>query len=191
MNDVLQVSKYDRFLAGSEVVVHTCRQHPVVLAKAVLIWLGAVVLSLAMAARAGDRGRAFAEIAGLVFLLATLYLAGCIGEWWFAHFVVTNKRVIKVEGIVNRKIGTIPLGKITDTAYRRTWLGRILGYGDMVLDTPGQDKYLPVLDKLSKPDRVYQTIMSIAMGGGAPPASPPKPRKPPSEDDTGPIPVPE
>jgi hypothetical protein len=189
VNDVAQFSKYDRYLAGSEIVVYTCRRHPIVLAKAAAIWLGTLVLSITMAVRGGTGG-GFNDVMGLAFLLVTLYLMGALTEWWVDHYVITNKRVIKVEGIVNRRVSTIPLGKITDTSYRRTWLGRILGYGDMVLDTPGQDKYLPMLYKLSKPDEVYKTIMSIAIGGGAPPPKPVKRRKAaPSEDETGPIPV--
>jgi hypothetical protein len=137
---------------------------------------------------AGSAGEPIKNLTGIVFVVMTVYVLACIAEWWWDEYVITNKRVIKLEGIVNRKVSTIPLGKVTDTTYRRTWLGRILGYGDLVLDLPGQDKYLPLLNKLSRPDEVYKTIMSIAMGGGPPPA-PPKPKKPPSEEDTGPIPV--
>ena len=168
MNDVAEFTRYERYLAGSETVVYLCRRHPIVLAKAALIWLGTLLLSIVIAAADGER-QAFNDLAGIAFILVTLYLVGAIAEWWVDHYVITNKRVIKVEGIINRKVSTIPLGKITDTSYRRTWLGRIIGYGDMVLDTPGQDKYLPMLDKLSKPDKVYTLIMSIAMGGGAAP----------------------
>jgi PH (Pleckstrin Homology) domain-containing protein len=193
VNEVAEFSKYDRYLAGSEVVVYTCRRHPIVLAKAAVIWVGTLLLSVVLAV-SGGTGQAFNNMVGLAFLLVTLYFLGSFGEWWVDHYVITNKRVIKVEGIINRRVSTIPLGKITDTSYRRTWLGRLLGYGDMVLDTPGQDKYLPMLHKLSKPDKVYTLIMSIAIGGGVQPR--PRPRREvdtateshtASKDDTNPI----
>jgi membrane protein YdbS with pleckstrin-like domain len=186
LNDETPYSKYSRFLAGSERVVYTCRRHPIVMWKAILVWVGTVVAVMFLAMHDGSHGPVD-SVGGLVFLLVSVYLAGQIAEWWVANYVITNKRVIKVEGIVSRRISTIPLGKITDTSYRRDWLGRLLGYGDMVLDTPGQDKYLPMLYKLPNPDRVYQTIMSIAIGGGAPPPPPVKRRKPPSEEDTATI----
>jgi uncharacterized membrane protein YdbT with pleckstrin-like domain len=171
-------------------VVYTTRRHPIVLAKQFGIWFGIMVATLFLTVRDGRNGP-IDGMAGIIFLLATLYFVGSIAEWWIDEYVITNKRVIKVEGIITRKISTIPLGKITDTSYRRTWLGRILGYGDMVLDTPGQDKYLPMLYKLSKPDEVYKTIMSIAIGGGVPPPKPPpiKRRKPPAEGETATMPA--
>jgi uncharacterized membrane protein YdbT with pleckstrin-like domain len=168
--------------------VYATRRHPIVLTKAAAIFLGSLLAIVFLAMHDGPRGPVDGLI-GLVLLLVTLYFAGQLAEWWVANYVITTKRVIKVEGIVNRRISTIPLGKITDTSYRRTWLGQILGYGDMVLDTPGQDKYLPVLYKLSNPDKVYQTIMAIAIGGGLPPPTPVKRRKPPSEEETATIPV--
>jgi uncharacterized membrane protein YdbT with pleckstrin-like domain len=171
-------------------VVYTTRRHVVVLAKEFGIWFAVLVGTLFLATRGGVRG-SVDGLAGIIFVLATIWFLGAIAEWWIDEYVITNKRVIKIEGIVTRRISTIPLGKITDTSYRRTWIGRLLGYGDMVLDTPGQDKYLPMLYKLSRPDEVYKTIMSIAIGGGAPPPKPPpvKRRKPAAEGETATIPV--
>ena len=190
MNELRDFTKYDRYLAGSEVVVYTCRRHPIVLGHAVGIWLatllGALVAGVIFTESPDDPG-AIGSLAAIAVGVMSLYLAVQIGEWWVDEYVITNKRVMKLEGILTRKVSTIPLGKITDTAYRRSVLGRLIGYGDLVLDLPGQDKSLPVLNKLTKPDEVYKTIISIAMGGG-PPAPPPRP-KPPSEEDTGPIPV--
>lgn len=183
--------RFARYLAGSEEIVHACRRHWIVLGRQLLVWLAtlvAAVLLSVLAEAGGERAVGFQRMATLAFLGMTLYLVFHVVEWWYERIVITNKRVIKTEGILTRKVSTLPLGKVTDTAYRRTLLGRLLGYGDLVLDLPGQDKYVPVLNKLSHPDEIYQTIMSIAIGGGRP-APPPKPRTPPSEADTGPIPV--
>jgi membrane protein YdbS with pleckstrin-like domain len=177
--DLSLTKEYRRsFLAGSEFVVYRAFRHPIVLTKQILISLGVLVLIILFGMN--DAGHSAGGILGLALLGVFVYIAAAVAEWRFDRIVITNKRVIKVEGIVNRRISTIPLGKVTDTSYRRTWLGRILGYGELVLDTPGQDKYLPILDNLANPDRVYRAIMWIAIGGGGtPPPAPPA--KPPPE----------
>lgn len=172
-------------------VVDTVRRHPIVLGNAFAVWFLSTAGILVLATRRGMGG----EVRGLAFvafLLVSLYFVGKIAEWWIDEYVITNKRVIKIEGIVTRRISTIPIGKITDTSYLRTWLGRLLKYGDMVLDTPGQDKYLPMLNKLSRPDEVYKIIMSIAIGGGPVPAQPRPPRirrRKPAAEETATMPV--
>jgi membrane protein YdbS with pleckstrin-like domain len=175
--DLSLTKEYRRsFLAGSEFVVYRAFRHPIVLTKTVLIAAAALVVILFLGMNGA--GRSGGGILGLLLLGVAVYVGAAVAEWRFDRIVITNKRVIKVEGIVNRRISTIPLGKVTDTSYRRTWLGRILGYGELVLDTPGQDKYLPILDNLANPDRVYRAIMWIAIGGGGtapPPQSQPKP----------------
>jgi membrane protein YdbS with pleckstrin-like domain len=190
LNDVTDFRRYGRYLAGTEQVVYKGHHHFVVLTRDILIWLGAIAASILVGfmAETDNRGAPLKNLAVLAFLGASAWLAFQVVEWRWDEFLITNKRIIKVEGILARRVSTIPLGKITDTSYRRSILGRLLGYGDLVLDLPGQDKYLPVLDKLSNPDEVYQTIMQIAHGGGVPP-KPAQPPRPPSEDDTGPIPV--
>jgi uncharacterized membrane protein YdbT with pleckstrin-like domain len=173
-------------------VVDTVRRHPIVLADAFGIWFLATAGILILATRPG-MGNDVHGLAFVLFLLVSLYFVGKISEWWIDEYVITNKRVIKIEGIVTRRISTIPIGKITDTSYRRTWLGRLLKYGDMVLDTPGQDKYLPMLNKLSRPDEVYKIIMSIAIGGGPVPAQQPRPprirRRKPAAEETATMPA--
>ncbi|MGH2708507.1 MAG: hypothetical protein ACRDJK_09465, partial [Actinomycetota bacterium] len=45
--------------------------------------------------------------------------------------------------------------------YSRTIPGRILGYGVLLLDTPGEKPGLDTLHWLPKPDVVYQLVASI------------------------------
>jgi hypothetical protein len=189
LNDVTDFRRYERYLSVAEQVVYKGHHHFVVLTRDVVIWLGAIAASILVGfmAETDARGEPLKNLAVLAFLASSGWLAFQVVQWRWDEFLITNKRVIKVEGILARRVSTIPLGKITDTSYRRSIIGRMLGYGDLVLDLPGQDKYLPVLDKLSNPDEVYQTIMQIAHGGGVPPKPPPP--RPRSEEDTGPIPV--
>jgi uncharacterized membrane protein YdbT with pleckstrin-like domain len=186
--------RYDRYLAGNETAIYACRKHPIVLARAILVFVAGLVGTALVAA-------VFDGVSLWVFLLDDLYIGWQIVDWWYGEYVITNKRIIRLSGVINRKVSTVPMRKITDVQYYRSLLGRILNYGDMVFDTPGQDRHRPpVLDKVGKPDGIYQTIMSIALNGSkATIPGPPDPdrerqrhwKTTPNGDRTREIPVPE
>ena len=47
--------------------------------------------------------------------------------WYVERFMVTDRRLVLVSGLINRKVAVIPLRKVTDMTYRRTGVGRLLG----------------------------------------------------------------
>ncbi len=180
-----------RYLASEERVRHVCRQHWIVLARAFAIWLGSVVFAVAVgvlldSGRIGSFIRPVVEplLASLV-LGATLYLSVRYARWRVARFVFTNRRVLFIEGLLARKVSAIPLAKITDTTFTRSLLGRLLNYGSLLLDSPGEQPGIATLAALPEPDELYRLIMSLVPHDTAPP-SPSSPRR--REDDTDEIP---
>lgn len=53
-------------------------------------------------------------------------------------YVLTNRRVILEEGILSRRSMDASLGKINNVEHRQTLWGRILGYGDVEIDTASE-----------------------------------------------------
>ena len=51
-----------------------------------------------------------------------------------------------------------PLTKVTDMSFRRSSLGRVLGYGEFVLESAGQDQALRVVDHLPCPEQLYLEV---------------------------------
>ncbi len=90
------------------------------------------------------RGEAIAYEAKLhwiVFLtlrsLLTLFIAPMI-ERWTSEFAITNKRVIIKVGLVSRRTVEMNLSKVESVNVDQSILGRILGYGSiMVIGTGG------------------------------------------------------
>jgi hypothetical protein len=75
----------------------------------------------------------FLAVAGLVF-------GG--GRWFvdsFDEFALTSFRVVKKTGFVRREVRQIPLDKVQDLNLHATLWGRWLAYGDVELQTAGQD----------------------------------------------------
>jgi len=45
--------------------------------------------------------------------------------WWIERIVITDKRVMLAEGIITHNVGMMPLSKVTDLTFRRTFGGRV------------------------------------------------------------------
>ena len=103
---------------------------------------------------------------------------------------MTDRRIFEVSGLVTRKVASMPLSKMTDMTYRRPILGRILGYGELHVESAGQDQALSRLDHLPNPDEFYRTITYLVSAPDLMPRSDPEVVHEASwdEDDTGPLP---
>lgn len=184
----------DKYLAPSEHVLHTCRRHWIVIFKPIALWVivvsaGAIV-GFVLSPEASNTW--LDRILGIAALIMTLYAAWKVTDWSAAAYVVTDQRVLLLEGLISRNVSAIPLSKVTDTTFRRSILGRMLGYGDLMLDSPGEKPGLATLTVLPRPVELYRLIMSLVVNkdkGEEPLTSVPLPEpSEPGEDETGPIP---
>jgi hypothetical protein len=187
-----RVAGFDRYLAANEKVRYSCRRHPIVLLKVILLWLVALIAGsfAGLVESPSDEDGLIDQVAGFIVLALTLYSAWKIAHWWWGRYVITDLRALFIEGIISRKVSSIPLEKVTDTTYARSVWGRLLGYGDLLLDTPGERPGLDTLLYLPNPDEVYRLIASLVVARvwEKPPEPAPYPRRSLDEEDTGPIP---
>jgi hypothetical protein len=116
------------------------------------------------------------QIGAGITLLGTLYLGLRAGQWSLTKYVITNQRILLIEGLVARRITALPLRLVIDTTYRRTMWGRILGYCDLELNLSGHPG-LRSLTKIPNADRVYSLILRLLSGSQeAAPAAEPEPK---------------
>ncbi len=101
-------------------------------------------------------------LAGWVVLIARL--AWRVLEWREDWFVVTDRRLLVRTGLVTRKVAMMPLIKVTDMSYSRPPLGRLLGYGELVLESAGRDQALRRITHLPDPDGLYLEICDLLFG---------------------------
>jgi hypothetical protein len=181
-----------RYLARDERSVLQLRRHPVVLAGPAAAALGLVVL----AAVAGtlispqESGDFVDVVLGLAAVAGVLRLLFKTWEWWVDRIVVTDQRVVEVSGIVTRRVASMPLEKVTDMIYLRTLAGRLLGYGDMIVESAGQDQALSRIERVPHPDDFYRTITTLVTQGlpSLLPEDDDLIATNQDEDDTGPLP---
>lgn len=95
---------------------------------------------------------------------------GAVGFWKIHlqnmdRFVVTNMRVFRVNGILNQKMASVPLGRLLDITMSRPLPGQVLNYGHFVFETAAQDqglKRIAFVPNIEYRDLVLQTVIQRA-----------------------------
>ena len=79
------------------------------------------------------------QVVSLVLLIVSLaFLAIKIWAWRNQEYLITNRRVIKSEGIFNKQMGDSSLEKVNDARLTQSWLGRIFDYGHLDIMTASE-----------------------------------------------------
>jgi membrane protein YdbS with pleckstrin-like domain len=96
----------------------------------------------------------------VVLWLAVIgWVAWRYADWYHDRFILTNKRIMAISGLVKRKVGMMPLLRVTDMKYEQSPTGRMLGYGTFVLESAGQDQALREVRFLPNPNELYLRIV--------------------------------
>jgi uncharacterized membrane protein YdbT with pleckstrin-like domain len=83
-----------------------------------------------------------------------------IVAWATSHFVVTSDRVIHRAGWFAKRSMEIPLENISDVRFNQTVFERVIGAGDLTLESPGtfgQERFSDV----RHPEQVQKTIYEM------------------------------
>lgn len=75
--------------------------------------------------------------------------------------VITSTRVIHLRGILTKALTDVSLTKISDTSYAQDFLGLLLRYGTILINTPGSPEAEIVLRGISYPDKRKKLIDSL------------------------------
>jgi len=154
-------AQVNRYLLPHERQVITVHQHPAVLIKPVGFLLGGLILAawLSLEVAHGNSDVIIGIWAAFGVLLA--WTIGKIVDWWMNYFVVTSQRMLLAQGILVRKVNMMPLTKVTDMSFKRTGPGRILGYGEFVVESAGQDQALSNVKFLPYPEQLYLEVCGL------------------------------
>lgn len=181
-----------RYLAGDETVVLQARRHLAVLTRPAVEAAAAVALGLLAGvvlspAAGGDLLDTAAGLFALWFLVRFMWRTW---EWWADRIFVTNKRIFEVSGLLTRKVASMPLGNLTDVTYQRSLWGRLVGYGELIVETAGQAQALSRISYLSNPDDFYRAVTGLVTSSLLPAASQDGGNRSnrDEEDDTAPLP---
>ena len=154
------------------------RQHWSVLAGHVLGAIVVIVVAIVLNAKlpaddrhpvdhhGQDRGRCW-----LLIVAAVLWAGLRILRWRFATYHLTDRRIVMEGGILSRTAETIPLDRIQNTVIHRPFGDRLIGAGDIEIESAGRDG-VEVLHRIPKAEAFYNellTTMNAPPSTGAPP----------------------
>lgn len=87
----------------------------------------------------------------LIFLVPAGRIAWGFLSWRMNVYVLTNRRVIESTGVLSKRVSDSSLEKLTDIVLKQSILGRMLGYGDIVVLTAAAGAGINHLKQIRKP----------------------------------------
>ena len=79
-------------------------------------------------------------------------------HWSAEQYIVTNRRIIQLEGVINKHTIDSSLDKINDVVLDQSFWGRLLGYGDLEILT-GSDIGLNKLRQIQDPLKFKKAML--------------------------------
>ena len=120
-------------------------------------WLAVVGLVL-LSAGVGVR-----TLAVLAMMWALVRLSVEAARWWFYEVrYVTNRRIIEINGLLGRRISSMPLRQVTDITLRRGMGGEMLGYGELRIESAGQDQALGTIPYLVDDEKFHDVLVHLS-----------------------------
>jgi uncharacterized membrane protein YdbT with pleckstrin-like domain len=155
----------NKYLLPHERQVITVRQHPAVLIRRTVEALAGLAVAGFLSNTVAHGNNLVILAIWVLWLVLLVRLLLKIFEWSVNYFVVTSQRMLLASGIITRKVNMMPLAKVTDMSFQRTTLGRILGYGQFILESAGQDQALRIVDYLPYPEQLYLEVCGLIFKG--------------------------
>lgn len=124
-------------LGQNERIVLATRQHWFVLfSNIVLEIVLTLVLIVGVSAAATVN-----PLAGFGFILVLVPLIGMLRDiliWRNREYIVTNRRVIQINGVFSKDVVDSSLEKVNDVKMNQSFFGRMFGYGDIEILTASE-----------------------------------------------------
>ena len=155
-----------RYLIPGERLVAEVHWHPVWLLRSTLVLVGTLVVAGWLSAGLDD-GDALGTVLGPVLAGVLLWYGWRFLEWRTQRLVVTDRRLLMVNGLISRRLAVMPLRKVTDMTFTQPLMGRIFdryGWGTFVFESAGQDQAFHTIPYLPAPDTLYQTLTNEIFG---------------------------
>ncbi len=119
-------------LLPGESLILLVRQHVLVLARAFIINLASLAVLTAISMQLQKWWFLYFYLVPLVYLLWEILVRSR------REYIVTNRRVVKQEGVLSVSSFDAPLDKINNVFHEQSLLGRMLKYGNVGLETASE-----------------------------------------------------
>lgn len=132
----------ESLLGERERIILVSRQHWFILVSSIVLEIIIILIIITLAVIAGIYWPEFALLIGAVgTILLLLPLSTMIRDilaWMNRQYIVTNRRVIQISGILNKNVTDSSLEKVNDVKMEQSALGRLFDYGDIEILTASE-----------------------------------------------------
>ena len=129
----------------------------------ILLWLGlfvAAVLFVGVVLNGSATAILFTFLLLAIVLLVLVLIR--LSER-YTSYVITNVRIMRVSGIATRRVHSIPWMRVTDLTYDQSWLGRVLGYATLHIESANEDSGLRDLAGVSNPIEFNRYVVNMVV----------------------------
>jgi len=182
-------------LAAGEQPIRREHQHWFVLAAdaryAILAWIASILLYIVSGSLPEGIRAAVGWVIVVLVVGGLLYFGWQVLRWTNEEFIVTSRRVLQSEGVINKRVVDSSLEKINDAVLTQSIFGRIFGFGDLDILTASESG-ISRLRMLRQPDDFKRAMLDakhdleLELSGARPLPSPalraaaPTPTAPPA-----------
>lgn len=128
----------DSLLADNEEILLSTRRFWFVLLKEILLDLILIIVCITASSILIPMIGLYAAIGYLLAIVPLIDLVRQTLYWINQQYLITNRRVIQVSGIINKNVTDSSLEKVNDVKLTQTFWGRIFGYGDVEILTASE-----------------------------------------------------
>ena len=159
MRQVAQIgppASVNRYLLPDERSVIVVRMHPAALAGSLVLACGGLVAARKLASRSPRPDMVWGA-----YLLGPLDFLRRLAAWPVSYLIVTDQRMMLTGGLLVRTAAFMPLEKVTGLTLRRTVLGRLLGYGTLIVTSDSRRQAFRKVRYLPYPEQLYLEISGL------------------------------
>jgi uncharacterized membrane protein YdbT with pleckstrin-like domain len=167
-------------LNANETIALDMHPHWWYFAEPALTLIGAIILAaLVLGETDGDTQKSLGWVMLIVLVGTAIWLVIRYCKWLTTNFVITSNRLIFRQGLIAKSGIEIPLERVNNVNFHQSVFERILGAGDLLIESGGEDGQQRFTD-IRRPAQV-QNLIHAQMEGhfqrrasyAAPPPPPP------------------
>lgn len=172
----------EQLLGEHEKIVLISRQSWIVLLRDVVInlFLALIIVGITLVAAALPTVGTLGFLALALLIIPIFRFIRQFLKWVNREYIVTNRRVIQIEGVINKNVIDSSLEKVNDVRLTQSVLGRFLNYGDVEILTASelgsnlfQRIHDPIGFKTAMLNEKEKLGFDEGIPGGAPAIAPP------------------
>lgn len=146
-----------RLLNENETLALDLHPHWWFFSEPVAALVGSIVLGIVALTQDGNVQKVLGYISLAALVISVIWVLARYATWATTHFVITSDRMIFRHGVFAKSGIEIPLGRVNNVNFSQSVFERILGAGDLLIESAGVDGRQRFTD-IRHPEKVQNLI---------------------------------